>query len=410
MNKEILRNISLAALLLGAILAIAGCGAAQTATPEPTEVQEPTLAATATVGQPEAEETFVIAVAGPQTGPNAVYGEFHRTGARLAAHEINEAGGTDGHPIEIKLMDDQMDPKQSPLVAQRIADDDSVLAVIGHFASTNSLAAAPIYGREGVPHLTACSTSDSLSGISPWFFRVPTPNRELGRQLGLYATQVLGANRIGVMYGESEGALTTLEAFEKGVEQGEGEIIERLTHQLGDQDFTSQITKMMAADPDVVWLDTFTNEAGLLVKQMGEAGWNPTVLGLDAWTNMDFIKLAGSAGEGALSPAFWDPESPNPESQQFVSQYQEMYGKLPEQFTAHTYVCVKLIAKALENGARTRVEIQEYLHETGTSQGFDTIVGKIVWDENHDSVNPIVMLEVKDGEWTRAPKQIELED
>jgi len=328
-----------------------------------------------------------------------------KNGAELAVNQINTAGGVDGHPIKLLLADDQMDPKQSPLVAQRLAQDSSVLAVIGHFASTNTLAAIPIYNRVGVS-LLSHSTSTRLSGISKWFFRLAVTNDVQGTQLGKYAVEKLGGKRIVVMFAQTEGNQTVEGPFEEAVKAAGGQIITVETHQLNDKDYTAQITKIKGMNPDVIFLNTFFNESALIVRQASEAGLRTKFIAVESAGGPDFLKLAGTAAESVYAGAYWDPSSPNKLARKFVSDYKAAYGELPEQYGAQAYAAVVILADVLRHGARTREAIQEYLSRVGTANGFDTAAGKMVWNQKHDVYVPMVILQVKNGQWIVAPQQL----
>jgi branched-chain amino acid transport system substrate-binding protein len=387
--------------LIAIVLALGAtsCGGQATVAPTSASTQAP-----ATI---ETSEPFVIGLAGPLTGENAVYGEYMTRSATLAVDQINAAGGIDGIPLRLELGDDQMDPAQSPLIAQRFANDPSILAVIGHFASTNTLAALPIYDQAGVPFLSPSSTSQTLSGMSPWFFRMPSTNDETADSVARYAIEVLGATRIASVYAVSESNLTLQEAFEARVVALGGENITRESVQVGDQDFAAQVTRLMSLEPEMVFLNTFFAEGAAFILQAHEAGFSTTYIGNDAVGGQALVDLAGAeAAEGAMYAVAWDPADPSPASQAFVTAFQAAYGVAPESYGAHSYAAVEAIAEALRSGARTRDEIREFLDTTGRSAGFDFVIGHLVWDENHDPHRPMLFLVCHDGVYVSAPGQL----
>jgi len=368
---------------------------------------QPTVEATSApvTNSPTSSAPFVIALAGPFTGANAEYGEFMKNGANLAVKDINGTGGIDGRQIQIQLADDQMDPKQAPLVAQRLSQDSSVLAVIGHFASTSTIAALPIYDRVGVPVLSH-STSQNLTGMSRWFFRLAPTNDIQGKQLADFTVQVLGAKKVAVMFEEGEGTQTVEKPFEAEMAQIGGDIVDKETHQVNDTDFAAQITKIRAFEPEVVFLNTFANEAALIVKQSNQAGWTPIFVSIESTATQDFIDLAGKASEGVYCAAFWNPASTDPEVQKYVEEYKAAYGATPEAYGAETYTAVMMFAEALKAGARTREEIRDWLDKTGTTAGFHFASGNLKWDKNHDPFVPMLVLQVQNGKWIYSPKQL----
>ena len=91
------------------------------------------------------EKPIIIGVAVPLTGEGAQYGQSILNSALMMAEKINEKGGVKGRKIELLPSDDRMDPREAGAVASKLVDNPDVLAVVGHFSSTCSLAACPIY-------------------------------------------------------------------------------------------------------------------------------------------------------------------------------------------------------------------------------------------------------------------------
>ena len=113
-------------------------------------------AAGLTAGRSFADEPILVGVSGPLTGPNAQYGAQWKDGFDLAVAQINAAGGP---PIQYVFEDSQSDPRQAVTIAQKFVNDPRIVAELGDFSSTASMAASPIYNR------TSCSSSESPTPI-----------------------------------------------------------------------------------------------------------------------------------------------------------------------------------------------------------------------------------------------------
>ena len=99
-----------------------------------------------------------IGMSGPTSGAEAYFGTTWMNGAELAIKEVNDAGGIDGRKVVLVRLDDQGDPKQGTLVAQRFCDDDAMLAVVAHFNSGVTIPASDVYNRCGMPQVTNSRT------------------------------------------------------------------------------------------------------------------------------------------------------------------------------------------------------------------------------------------------------------
>ncbi len=110
--------------------------------------------------------------------------------ANLYVDEVNRAGGVDGHPIVLDVVDDQGSPETARANVRRIADGPAV-AVLGHFLSAASLAAGPGYQAAHIPALTTQALADNITIGNPYYFRAQTPNSQQGRWLAHYIREVL---------------------------------------------------------------------------------------------------------------------------------------------------------------------------------------------------------------------------
>ena len=97
------------------------------------------------VAEEKKAEPIVLAVAGPFTGDSSEFGVQIKMAVELAAEELNKAGGVNGRPIQLQLEDDAGNPADAQNVATKIASNPKVVAVIGHFNSSCSLAAKGAY-------------------------------------------------------------------------------------------------------------------------------------------------------------------------------------------------------------------------------------------------------------------------
>ena len=123
-------------LVAAALLTAYGCGKE-----EPKQQAAATPAPTAAPAMPE----MVVKVGhvGPTTGPQAHLGKDNENGARMAIDDANAQGIViDGKKVKFELdaQDDQADPKQGTIVAQKLVDD-KVAGVVGHLNSGTSIPA-----------------------------------------------------------------------------------------------------------------------------------------------------------------------------------------------------------------------------------------------------------------------------
>src|SRR6266850_1621347 len=130
-----------------------------------------TAAACSRGGSGGGSSPIVLGLSGPFSQPRGV---SMRQAAELAVKEVNARGGIRGRPLALRVMDDSGRGDVAIRIAQQLADDPAVVAVIGHLTSSASLAAGRVYGEARHPLLmiSPSASSPDLSGVSPYMFRV----------------------------------------------------------------------------------------------------------------------------------------------------------------------------------------------------------------------------------------------
>lgn len=349
-------------------------------------------------------DAIVIAVAGPMTGDNAVFGEYMRRSAQLAADEINSAGGIDGRELIIRIEDDQMVAREASLVADRLSKDNTVLAVVGHFSSTTSLAAVPIYDRSGMLVISPASTSPELSGSSQWFYRTVMTDEIASRLTAEYAVEGLGAQRLAIVHSLSDATTGQAEFFQERAEELGAEVIAVFPHEDDLRDFTAIVTELRSLNPDLILIASFSPAAAQFTRQLREAGMDTQLMGTDPIYTNEFLELAGAEGNGLIANTYFHPDLPRPSVQRFVDGYKSRHGELPEAYGAGTYDAVHMLAEAIEEVGADREAIRNYLARLGKDlPAFEGVKGSYTFDDMNDPHMDIVFIQVVDGTWQLAP-------
>lgn len=346
-----------------------------------------------------AEGGYLLAVAGPMTGDAANNGIQFQRAVQLAVDEINAKGGVGGKMLEFIVGDDQANPNQGLIVAQKFADNPDILAVIGHNNSGVTLACLPTYAKAGLPVISPVNTAVELteSGFGN-YFRVIVRDDVYKQQFAEFAVKELGAKKPAIVwentdYGKGGRDVTVAALKDLGFE-----LAGDLSYTPGtDRDFSAQITKLKGAGADVVlYLGDYTNGA-LFEKQSETLGLQATFFGSGDCFHPDFIKIGGAATEGAYVFTAFDANNPDPAIQTFVAAYKSKYDEEPGEWASHAYDTVSVIVAAIEKGGTDRAKLIEAL-KTVDLQG---VSGPIKFDAKGDVIGKkIYALLVKDGKFT----------
>ncbi len=385
------------AMLLAATMGTSllfGCGS-----PGVKSSAAPTAASTA----PSAAvpKTIKIGLVAPLTGNSGIMGESQQHGYELAMSEINAAGGINGAQIELVTYDDQADPQKSASGAQKFADDDSILAIGGSCNSSATLAMTPITDAAGLPELVVSSSSPKLTGCSDYFFRMSVQDAAVGPQMAK-ALLNLGAKNVVVFYPNDDYGTGLSASFKEYLEANGGKVIDLLTYQATDQDFTAQITSAKNANPDAIALCGTPADSGLIIKQLKQNGVTVPTIGGTGLYNAKTLEIAGSAAEDVYVIGVYVASNPDPRVQELVNKFKAKYGSVPDGFAALAYDQMYVIAEAakaaLADGELTRESLKDALKKTS----YEGVTGTVSFNGDNDWVRDYLTLQVKNGDFVVA--------
>ncbi|MDW7673490.1 MAG: ABC transporter substrate-binding protein, partial [Bacillota bacterium] len=340
-----------------------------------------TLVAAVGCGGGNADE-IVIASANPMTGDSAQFGDMKVKAIQLALDEVNEAGGIDGKQVKLLVGDDTGNPKEAPNVAQKFASDDKVLAVIGHWNSSATLAARGIYDAAKIPVITDSVNKAITDGSTPYIYRISLTDTTQAEQLAKYAVEKMGAKKIAILYANNDFGLGIKSDFSAMAEKLGAEIVIEETYFEGQsKDFSPQLTKIKGTNPDLLFVPGYYVETALIAQQRQSVGLDIPMLGTDGISSEELIKLGGQAVEGIKFTGFFHPDIEFAGTADFVNSFKAKYNKEPDTYAALAYDSAKLIIKAIQEKGATRAGIYDYLNQVS---GYEGIAGPISFDEKHD--------------------------
>jgi len=295
--------------------------------------------------------TYKIAAAGPWKAP---HGHNTQLGIALAIREINEAGGINGHKLELREADDDQNGTKAAQIAQLFVNDASVSAVVGHVTSGAMVAAAKVYDG----HLAAVATSASspdLTGISPWAFRVIPSDSANGVEMAKFATR-LGRKRAAILYENDSYGRGLADAFRHAFG---GEIVSFDPIAADAKQAEVFISYFKVKQPDIVFVAGVAESGVALLAEAKRQGFRADFMGGDGWTP---ITAHADVSEGAYIGAPFSPHDPRPEAQKFVAAFKKANnGMEPDGNAALGYDATKVVAAALTAVGPNRAKIREWL-------------------------------------------------
>ncbi|WP_035287192.1 ABC transporter substrate-binding protein [Brevibacillus massiliensis] len=346
-------------------------------------------------------DTLKIGLAAPLSGASAQDGQAIKKGAELAVKLANDAGGVNGKKIELVAEDDKTDPKEAAIVANKLATDSSILAVVGHFNSSATLAGAPIYNKNKVVEISPGSSSPAVTDAGPYTFRVITTDAYQGEYVAKWTAEE-GFKKVAVIYENTDYGLGLADVYKKAVEANGGQVVAMESYILGQtKDFSPILTKIKQQNPDLLFVGGLYNEAALIAKQSKTLGLNVPFMGVDALYSNALIDLGGDAVEGFMLPGFFNSSSEKENVKAFVKSYEEAYKESPSTYAAYAFDATQILIKAMKEKGADRQSIADYLT---TLKGYEGVTGVHDFDENGDVMKEPEKLIVKDGKFQSYTK------
>jgi branched-chain amino acid transport system substrate-binding protein len=330
------------------------------------------------------------------TGSTANFGISSTNGIKMAADEINAAGGINGKQVELNIQDDRSDAQEAATIVTKFVTQDAVHAILGEVASSRSIAAAPIAQNAKIPMLTPSSTNPEVTRKGDYIFRSCFIDPVQGAAIAQFAARTLGAKRAAIMVDRKNDYSTGLEKFigQTFTKLG-GQIVVTQSYQEGDQDFNAQLTSIKGSNPEVIFVPGYYNDVGLIAKQARDKGMNVPLLGGDGWDAEQLYKIGGTALNGSFFSNHYSPYDSDPQVQKFVSNYKARYNSLPDALAATAYDAAHIMFDAIKRASS--LEGKAIRDALAATKDFPGVTGKVTFNENRDAVKPIVMIEIKDG-------------
>ena len=352
--KRLFTVVIALALVLGLL---AGCGTTATTTAATTKATTAagTTAAGTTAATTKAAFTgsYTIGVMGPLTGTNAEYGKGFQVATQMATDEINAKGGINGKEIKLVVKDSKGDAKESTDLARQFGDDKNVMAIIGDFSSTSCMAAAPIIDAAGIVLMSPTASNPSYAGMSTFAYSV------MGKQdieAPFFSTYLvkkfLGKTKVALIWINSDWGKSAHDNFVKQAAIDGLSIVADVNYVADEKDYTSLISKMKAASPEVV---VIMDQAAVVnvANQIAQTGWKVQMAALGPGTSQQIIDLGGANVEGLVTSTPFFFSDSNAQSKAWAAQFQKLAGFPPTVHPACAYDAINMVFEAMKNSGAT---------------------------------------------------------
>ncbi len=369
-------KLSVVALSVAAAFALAACG--QKEEPKP-------VAAPAAPAAPIAKPEIVVKLghAAPMTGPQAHLGKDNENGATLAIEELNAKGlEIGGAKVKFELLaeDDQADPKQGSIVAQKLVDA-KVNGVIGHLNSGTTIPASKLYADAGIPQISGSATNPKYTqqGFKT-AFRVMANDVQQGKALGEFAAKQ-GVKTVAVVDDRTAYGQGLADEFKKAAEAAGLKVVASEFTNDKATDFKAILTKIKSKKAELVFFGGMDAQGGPMAKQMKELGIKAKFLGGDGVCTPEFMKLGGEAAEGNYCSLPGMPLEKLAKGPEFKDKFVKKFGTEIQLYAPYVYDAVMVMADSMKRA--DSVDPAKYLPAIGQTK-YDGLTAMIEFDEFGD--------------------------
>lgn len=330
---------------------------------------------------PDAFEPIKIGLVISRTGALGGAGPGWEDASRLAALEVNAAGGLlGGRPVELVVVDDETntgDPDFQASLANELIGE-GVVGVIGGAASSISLGVAAVLTPMRVPQISCCSTSDRITAFNEalapearFFFRTIAPDG-LQSEVVAIAAEALSCTSVAILHLNDDYGQPFGEAIEAALVADGVTVATRVAFIEGQPSYSTEVASLIAAMPDCVALVAFPRSAGVILRDWNNAG-GPAVtwIGTDGIREPSFIEEVGDTSiirnMFGTSPI---TDAATPEYNGYRERFEaSLSGEAPIPFSSNQYDATALLMLAIQRaGSTDGVAIRDALREVSTRQ------------------------------------------
>jgi len=329
------------------------------------------------------------------SGDNADLGTDSLYGVQLALDHLDgtfdqKDGTILGHAVQLQNEDDMCSAEGGQAGSTKLASNPDIVAVIGTSCSGAALGVADkTLGDKGIVLLSPSNTNPALTAPgthNPFYFRTAHNDAIQGSVVADFAQQKLQAKTAATIHDESPYTEGLTNAFKNSFTALGGQVVDEESIDSSDQDYTPVLTKIGQKAPDLLYGPDYTAECALILKQGRQVAGlaNTAFMGSDGCYASNFIKLAGSAINGAYysAPDLSAFDQKDFYTNEFIPAYKQQFGTAPiSAFHAHAYDAVNLLAAAIQKVAIQnsdgslsipRVALRDAVQSTTDFQGIVT--------------------------------------
>jgi len=353
-----------------------------------------------------AAQTIKIGFNIPMTGDIPEVGEGSKNAAEMYLADINGAGGLEvggkKYMLEFVYMDNESKADSAVNAALKLIEQEEVVAIIGPNSSKQAVPGGGTANENRVPMISPWSTNPATTLDRPWVFRAAFLDPFQGPVIADFAAEKFSAKTAAVLFDvENDYSVGLAEVFKSAWEaKGLGAVVAYESNGTKDQDYSAQLTTIIAAKPDFIFVPENYNQVALIIPQARDLGYKGPFMGSDSWGTPDLVKLCGPQCNGQYFSTHYAAAGAKGATKVFIDRYMKKYGTEPADYAALTWDSIGLMVEGIKNAGKVessprkmRKAIRDGL---AAIKSFDGITGSSKFDKQGDPIKCAVVVNISD--------------
>jgi branched-chain amino acid transport system substrate-binding protein len=322
--------------------------------------------------------------------------------------DVNAAGGLEvggkKYKVELVIEDNESKAESAVAVTTKLITEDEVLAIVGPQSSKQAIPAGGKANELETPLISPWSTNPDTTKDRPFVFRGCFLDPFQGPVAANFIKDEFGFTKAAVLYDVASDYPKGLaeffkEAWEKN--NGPGSVVAFESFTTKDTDFSSQLTKIINSEAQVLFTPQYYNEVALIVQQAHQLGWDKPIVGSDSWGSAETVKLCGQDCYGLFFSTHYAAAGAKGATKEFIDRYNSKYGYVPDDVGALTWDSMRIIQQAIQNAGSLSGDIKKdrkaVRDALASIKEFDGITGKMTFTEEGDPIKCAVIVRISDA-------------
>ncbi|MCB2228247.1 MAG: ABC transporter substrate-binding protein [Desulfarculaceae bacterium] len=313
-------------------------------------------------GPASAADPIKVGILGPFTGPLAHNASEMKMGMLLALDKVNAGGGINGRPVELIFADTSCKPANGVAAVKKLLTRDEVLVVGGGYCSSVNIATSEICQFEKTPNAVGIAISPTITNRGyEYVFRTCNESSQAIAGSIAWLKEVKRPKTVAFFMENSDYGRDAQKIWEEVCKKEGFKILGSYYFEIGDSDFTTQISNLKKLNPELVFNIASTTEAALIQKQAKELNYVTQWMGAGGHFTQAYFKMTGSVSEYAMGCSMEPTKSmKDPLVAVFVKEYEKKFpGSRPGIFSSQGYDNLMVIADAIKRAGKLGDDLQE---------------------------------------------------